>query len=67
MNRDELMLKPGDGCPDCQRGTAYALSTPGVLLRFMGQAPIQATVYELQKLRCHLCGQVFTAEPPAVG
>jgi len=24
-----------------------------------------ATVYELQKLRCHLCGQVFTAEPPA--
>ncbi len=58
-------LKPGDGCPDCQRGTAYALSTPGILLRFMGQAPIQATVYELQKLRCHLCGQVFTAEPPA--
>ena len=58
-------LKPGEGCPDCQRGTAYALSTPGILLRFMGQAPIQATVYELQKLRCHLCGQVFTAEPPA--
>jgi len=25
---------------------------------------VQAKVYELQKLRCHLCGKVFTAEPP---
>ena len=27
-----------------------------------------ATVYELQKLRCHLCGEIFTAQaPPGVG
>ena len=26
-----------------------------------------ATVYEVQKLRCHLCGEIFTAPPPEVG
>ena len=33
-------------------------------MRLVGQAPIQAKVYELQKLRCNLCGDVFPAEPP---
>jgi len=36
-----------------------------VLIRFVGQAPVQATVYQQQKLRCGLCGKLFTAEPPA--
>ena len=27
-------------------------------------APIQATVYELERRRCNLCGQVFTASAP---
>lgn len=58
-------LQAGASCPESLRGTVYTLSNPGVLLRFLGIAPIQATVYELQKLRCHLCGQVFTAEAPA--
>ena len=40
------------------------MSPPGVLVRLTGQAPLQAKVYELQKLRCNLCGKVFTAEPP---
>ena len=30
----------------------------------MGQAPLQATVYRLQRLRCHLCGKLFTASAP---
>jgi hypothetical protein len=30
----------------------------------VGQAPVEATVFELQKLRCHLCGEVFTATAP---
>jgi len=34
-------------------------------VRLRGQAPIAATVYELEKLRCNLCGEVFTAEAPA--
>jgi hypothetical protein len=34
------------------------------LVRIKGQAPIAATVYELEKLRCNLCGDVFTAAAP---
>jgi len=57
-------LKSGDVCPDCKQGTVYEVAKPGVLVRIVGQAPVQATVYELQKLRCNLCGKLFTAEPP---
>ena len=57
-------LKAGDQCPDCQRGKVYPQRDPGVLVRIKGQAPIAATVYELEKLRCNLCGDVFTAATP---
>ena len=61
-------LKPGDPCPHCKKGTVYESVEPGRLVRVHGQAPLGATVYELQKLRCHLCGEIFTAEaPPGVG
>ena len=54
----------GDACPDCGQGKLYE-KTPGVLVRFTGQAPLHATVYRRQKLRCHLCGKLFTAPVPA--
>jgi transposase len=57
-------LRSGDPCPECKKGTVYEQAEPGVLVRITGQAPLHAQVYELQKLRCHLCGKVFTAEPP---
>lgn len=57
-------LQSGKVCPDCKKGRVYEMSSPGVLVRITGQAPVQAKVYELQKLRCNLCGKVFTAEPP---
>jgi transposase len=57
-------LQAGDACPQCQTGTVYD-NAPGVLVRITGQPPLQATIYELQKLRCHLCGKIFTAAPPA--
>ncbi len=57
-------LRAGDACPACGEGTVYD-KAPGVLVRITGQPPLAATVYRLQKLRCHLCGQVFTAEVPA--
>jgi hypothetical protein len=57
-------LDAGDPCPECGAGTLYS-TPPGVLLRFVGQAPLQATVYELEKLRCNLCGEVFTAQRPS--
>jgi transposase len=57
-------LKPGDSCPECHKGRVYEIKVPGVLIRIVGQAPVQAKVYELQKLRCNLCGKVFTAQAP---
>jgi hypothetical protein len=61
-------LKPGNACPYCKKGTVYESVEPGHLVRIRGQAPLGATVYELQKLRCNLCGRIFTAQaPPDMG
>jgi len=57
-------LKPGDACPDGCGGKVYPQREPGVLVRIKGQPPLAATVYELEKLRCNLCGNVYTAAPP---
>jgi len=57
-------LKAGERCPECLKGKLYMLD-PGPLMRFFGVAPIQAMIYLLEKLRCNLCGQIFTAEKPA--
>jgi transposase len=57
-------LRSGDSCPECKQGTVYHVAKPGVLVRIVGQAPVQAKVYEIQKLRCNLCGKVFTADAP---
>ena len=57
-------LQAGDPCPKCERGTVYETARPGVLVRLVGQTPVQARIYELQKLRCNLCGIVFTARSP---
>jgi transposase len=57
-------LQPGDPCPECEEGTVYATDRPGVLVRLVGQAPLHALVYYLQKLRCNLCGAIFTAKAP---
>ncbi|HZY88492.1 MAG TPA: IS66 family transposase [Gemmataceae bacterium] len=56
-------LQAGDACPACGQGTVYT-KAPGVLVRITGQPPLAARIYELQKLRCHLCGEVFTAPAP---
>ncbi|HUD15028.1 MAG TPA: IS66 family transposase [Terracidiphilus sp.] len=57
-------LQPGDSCSVCRRGTVYEVARPGVLVRFVGRAPLAATIYQLQKLRCNLCGKTFTAQAP---
>jgi transposase len=59
-----LSLAAGDPCPVCGEGIVYE-KAPGVLVRITGQPPLAATIYQLQKLRCHLCGEVFTAPAPA--
>jgi transposase len=57
-------LKPGDCCPKCRKGKVYASVAPGFLVRIVGQAPMGAKVYEIEKLRCNLCLEVFTARTP---
>jgi hypothetical protein len=42
----------------------YRQKEPKVLVRVTGVAPVQATVYEAERLRCNLCGEVFTAPVP---
>ena len=34
------------------------------MLRIVGQAPLQTTVFEMERLRCNACGQIFTAAAP---
>jgi transposase len=57
-------LHAGDACPGCEKGKVYPQKEPRTLVRIVGQAPLAATVYELDRLRCNLCGEVFTAEEP---
>jgi transposase len=57
-------LHHGDRCPECLKGKLYTQPQPAVLVRIRGMAPLAATRYELERLRCNLCGEVFTAEPP---
>ncbi len=61
-------LKAGDACSSCPSGKVSPIKWPAVLVRVTGMAPLSATVYKLEKLRCNACGDVFTArEPPEVG
>jgi transposase len=57
-------LAAGERCPACGRGRLYRLP-PGIELRLDGHALLSAVRYELEKLRCSACGQIFTAALPA--
>jgi transposase len=56
-------LAVGERCPACGRGRLYRLP-PGVEMRLDGHALLGAVRYELEKLRCSACGQIFTAPLP---
>jgi transposase len=58
-------LKGGEVCPGCRKGRLRPWRVPGLLLRIVAAPPVSATLFELEKLRCDLCGQVQTATPPA--
>ena len=61
-------LCPGDACPECAGGTVYRQSAWSPVVRLKGQAPVTGHVYQLERLRCHTCGEIFTAElPPEAG
>jgi hypothetical protein len=46
------------------KGKIYHGKIPAYIVRLVGCAPITATVWELENLRCNLCLKVFTARPP---
>jgi hypothetical protein len=56
-------LAAGHLCPVCGQGRLYSVK-PGVEIRIDGNALLSAIRYELEKLRCSACGQVFTAPLP---
>jgi hypothetical protein len=55
-------MKPRDRCP-CGKGNLYAIDD-SLLVRIVGQSPLHADVYRLQRLRCNTCGELFTAKAP---
>ncbi len=61
---DHPDLDSGERCPQCDKGRVYD-SPPRSIVKVVGQAPLGATVYKLQRLRCRLCDSVFTAPLPA--
>lgn len=57
-------LRAGEKCPACGNGKVYKLAEPKVIVRVSGGQPLQAQVFEIERLRCNLCGEIFTAKTP---
>ncbi len=57
--------QPGGLCPECLKGKLYLLKVPARIIRLVAQPIVSATIFELERLRCALCGALFTAPPPA--
>ena len=57
-------LHLGDLCPKCLQAKLYLFHQPARIIRVIAQPLFQATIFELERLRCALCGALFTAPPP---
>jgi transposase len=57
-------LQSGNACPECGEGKVYRQKEAATLIRIVGQAPLKATIFEMERLRCNACGQIFTAAEP---
>lgn len=61
-----ITLKAGDACPSNCDGKLYQPNDdPGSVIRVKGQSCAHVVRYDFDKLRCALCGTVFTAEAPS--
>ncbi|MEF8699741.1 MAG: hypothetical protein V5B33_10585 [Candidatus Accumulibacter sp. UW20] len=56
-------LKAGDPCPNCDQAKVYA-SPPRIVVKVVGQPPIDATIYRLETLRCRMCETTYVAPLP---
>ena len=62
------ILKPGSACPACQKGKLHRQPKAAPVVRVEAQPPVTAMVFEMEVLRCNLCGKTFTAPtPPEAG
>ena len=53
----------GDLCPLECGGKLY-ITKAGQFIRIQGGSLVEATKYEIEKLRCNLCGELFAQKPP---
>lgn len=61
-----LTLKAGDACPLNCGGRLYQPNDePGSVIRVKGQSCAHVVRYDFDRLRCALCGEVFTAVAPS--
>lgn len=58
--------KAGDKCPLECNGTLYNIE-PGIIMRIYGQSEADVVKYEVEKLRCSSCLQVFCADTENAG
>jgi transposase len=57
-------LQAGQLCPQCRKGKLYLLKIPARLISILARPIFDATIHELERLRCALCGVLFTAQAP---
>lgn len=57
-------LAPGAPCPHCQAGTLYRQKDWAQVVRLIGRPLVGGWRYELERLRCGLCGKTETAPLP---
>lgn len=55
----------GDPCPEGCAGKLGPFSRAATIVRIFGQAPLTATCWDCEQLRCNTCGKVYTARAPA--
>jgi transposase len=61
----EVKLPGSEGrrsLPELRPGKVYA-SPPRIVVKVVGQPPIDATIYRLETLRCRMCETTFTVAP----
>jgi transposase len=64
IQHSHTCYQTGQLCPACQEGKLYTYKKPAVFARIIGGAPLRVEVHHCDRLRCSLCGELFTAPLP---
>src|SRR2546426_4660639 len=55
--------KAGDPCPLCGKGSMRQMAAE-IVIRVKGSAPVTADQYNIERLRCDTCGEIFKGKLP---